>query len=184
MAKSSVKAWIAVGLVGVAAACSAVDLSGYQATIEQLKSWTTLFSEEIAYDGDNRTLKAYASAHNTAVKTIAKLEEKRAKAEAEYQKATSLNFEANGMLASNQPLLGGGRKAVLARAEIQRNDVVKSVERGIISAKKKCAEAQKMTLQDLRRKLGKEKVVDEEDKSRRDELVQRVSQLIECLTTK
>ena len=183
MAKISVKAWIAVGLVGVAAACSAVDLSGYQATIEQIESWKVL-SDEISYKGTNRTLKAYALAHNTAVKTIAKLEEKRAKAEAEYQKATSLNFEANGMLASNQPLLGGGRKAVLARAEIQRNDVVKSVERGITSAKKKCAEAQKVTLQDLRRKLGKEKVADEEDKSRRDELVQRVSELIECLTTK
>ena len=181
MAKSSVKAWIAVGLVGVAAACSAVDLSNYQATIEQIESWKVL-SDEISYKGTNRTLKAYANAQNTAVKTIAKLNEKLEKAEAEYQKATSLNRDASGQLVENQPLWGKGRQAILARAEIQHNDVVKSVERGITSAKKKCAEAQKITLQDLRRKLVKEKVADEEDKSRRDELVQRVSELIENLT--
>ena len=181
MAKRSVKAWIAVGLVGVAAACSAVDLSGYQATIEQIESWKVL-SDEISYKGTNRTLKAYANAQNTAVKTIAKLNEKLAKAEAEYQKATSLNRDANGWVASNQPLLGEGRKAILARAEIQRNDAVKSVERAVTSAKKKCAEAQKITLQDLRRKLGKEKLSEEEDKSDRDALVQRISELIESLT--
>ena len=181
MAKRSVKAWIAVGLVGVAAACSAVDLSDYQATIEQIESWKVL-SDEISYKGTNRTLKAYANAQNTAVKTIAKLNEKLTKAEAEYQKATSLNRDASGLLVENQPLWGKGRQAILARAEIQHNDVVKSVERGITSAKKKCAEAQKITLQDLRRKLVKEKVADEEDKSRRDELVQRVSELIENLT--
>ena len=181
MAKSSVKAWIAVGLVGVAAACSAVDLSGYQATIEQIESWKVL-SDEICYKGTNRTLKAYANAQNTAVKTIAKLNEKLEKAEAEYQKATSLYRDVGGRIVANQPMLGGGAQAVATRAEIQRNDVVKSVERGITSAKKKCAEAQKITLQDLRRKLVKEKVADEEDKSRRDELVQRVSELIENLT--
>ena len=182
MAKISVKAWIAVGLVGVAAACSAVDLSDYQATIEQIESWKVL-SDEISYKGTNRTLKAYANAQNTAVKTIAKLNEKLTKAEAEYQKATSLKRDASGLLlVENQPLLGKGRQAILDRAEIQHNDVVKSVERGITSAKKKCAEAQKITLQDLRRKLVKEKVADEEDKGRRDELVQRVSELIENLT--
>ena len=181
MAKRSVKAWIAVGLVGVAAACSAVDLSDYQATIEQIESWKVL-SDEISYKGTNRTLKAYANAQNTAVKTIAKLNEKLTKAEAEYQKATSLNRDASGLLVENQPLWGKGRQAILARDEIQHNDVVKSVERGITSSKKKCAEAQKITLQDLRRKLVKEKVADEEDKSRRDELVQRVSELIENLT--
>ena len=88
MAKCSVKAWIAVGLVGVAAACSAVDLSGYQATIEQIESWKVL-SDEISYKGTNRTLKAYANAQNTAVKSIAKLNEKLTKAEAIYKEETS-----------------------------------------------------------------------------------------------
>ena len=181
MAKISVKAWIAVGLVGVAAACSAVDLSGYQATIEQIESWKVL-SDEISYKGTNRTLKAYANAQNTAVKTIAKLNEKLEKAEAEYKNMTSGFHDVGGQLAVNRPMWGEGRGAVVASAKIRRNDVVKSVERGITSAKKKCAEAQKITLQDLRRKLVKEKVADEEDKSRRDELVQRVSELIENLT--
>ena len=181
MAKISVKAWIAVGLVGVAAACSAVDLSGYQATIEQIESWKVL-SDEISYKGTNRTLKAYANAQNTAVKTIAKLNEKLTKAEAEYQKATSIVRDVGGRIVANQPMLGEGRGAVAASAKIRRDDAIKSVERGITSAKKKCAEAQKITLQDLRRKLGKEKVVDEDDKSRRDALVQRVSELIENLT--
>lgn len=181
MARFELKPLLAVVLMGVAAMGMAADLSDYQATIEQVESWKGL-TDEISYKGTNRTLKAYVNAHNTAVKTIAKLNEKRAKAEAEYQKATSIVRDVGGRLVANQPMLGGGSQAVAARAEIQRNDAVKSVERAVTSAKKKCAEAQKITLQDLRRKLGKEKVADEEDKSRRDALVQRISELIESLT--
>ena len=166
------------------AGCSAFAgvVEDCQEAIETIASWQGA-KEAIAYEGADRSVKAYAAAHNTALKTIAKEEGKIKKAKETYQDETSFFDHSKGPWELNKPVVNrNSRQAVLARAEIKRNDAVARAERGIKSAKKKRMESQKLALQDIRRKLKNVKPEDEEAREKQTEMLEKVNELIKGLS--